>query len=165
MFSQRSDHLEDLNGIEDDGSGRSPLRYPPQKEGALPGARRAEAEPAEGGGITILLGGLKGREALAEEFAQRIHSAGDPRGVSRDRILRAIMELMMAKDADILATRVEELHFASVRDLSPRLRYDPASRTMTPWPKRPPSLRRFLEARYRGSSMSEWQDFAGSWRG
>jgi hypothetical protein len=37
------------------------------------------------------------------------------------------MEFMVAKDADILATRAEELHFASVRDLSPRLRYDPVA--------------------------------------
>lgn len=46
------------------------------REGALLGARRAKAEPAEGEGITILIGGLKGGEALAEELAQRVHSAG-----------------------------------------------------------------------------------------
>jgi len=33
--------------------------------------------------------------------------------------LRGILEFMVAKDADILATRAEQSHFAAVRDLSP----------------------------------------------
>jgi len=45
--------------------------------------------------------------------------------------LRGIMEFMMAKNADILATRADESHFAAVRDLSPHFRYDPVSRTIT----------------------------------
>ena len=45
--------------------------------------------------------------------------------------LRGIMEFMMAKNADILATRANESHFAAVRDLSPHFRYDPVSRTIT----------------------------------
>jgi hypothetical protein len=45
--------------------------------------------------------------------------------------LRGIMEFMIAKNADILATRADESHFAAVRDLSPHFRYDPVSRTIT----------------------------------
>ena len=45
--------------------------------------------------------------------------------------LRAIMEFTVAADTDILATRAEESHFASVRDLASDLRYDPVSRTIS----------------------------------
>jgi NCAIR mutase (PurE)-related protein len=45
--------------------------------------------------------------------------------------LRGIMEFMVTKDAGILATRAEQVHFAAVQDLSPDLRYDPVSRTIT----------------------------------
>ena len=34
--------------------------------------------------------------------------------------LRGIMEFMVAKDANILATRADESHFVAVRDLSPQ---------------------------------------------
>jgi pyridinium-3,5-biscarboxylic acid mononucleotide synthase len=45
--------------------------------------------------------------------------------------MRAIMEFMVAKNADILATRADASHFAAVQDLSSDLRYDPISRTIT----------------------------------
>ena len=45
--------------------------------------------------------------------------------------LRGIMGFMVVKEADILGTRAEESHFAAVQDLSPGLRYDPVSRTIT----------------------------------
>jgi pyridinium-3,5-biscarboxylic acid mononucleotide synthase len=45
--------------------------------------------------------------------------------------LRGIIEFMVAGDTDILATRAEASHFQAVQDLSPDLRYDPVSRTIT----------------------------------
>ena len=45
--------------------------------------------------------------------------------------MRGIIDFMMAKDTDILATRAEAFHFAAVQDLSPRLHFDPVSRTIT----------------------------------
>ncbi|MGA2479864.1 MAG: nickel pincer cofactor biosynthesis protein LarB [Spirochaetia bacterium] len=53
--------------------------------------------------------------------------------------MRGIIEFMMAKDADILATRAEAFHFAAVQDLSPRLHFDPVSRTIT-LRRNPPAL-------------------------
>jgi hypothetical protein len=44
--------------------------------------------------------------------------------------LRAIMEFMMKKNANILATRADESHFEAVRDLSAEFRFDPVSRTI-----------------------------------
>ena len=45
--------------------------------------------------------------------------------------LRGILEFMVTKDMDILATHAQEAHFEAVRDLSPSLRYDAVSRTIT----------------------------------
>ncbi len=45
--------------------------------------------------------------------------------------LRGIMEALLKTESDILATRADSQHFEAVRGLSPDLRCDPASRTIT----------------------------------
>jgi pyridinium-3,5-biscarboxylic acid mononucleotide synthase len=45
--------------------------------------------------------------------------------------LRGILEFMVKKGADILATRADACQYEAVRGLSPGLRYDPLSRTIT----------------------------------
>ena len=105
-------------------------------------------------------------------------------GKSAEQI-RAIMEFMMTKDADILATRADESHFAAVRDLPPTSATTPcpapsrcgeilmrhSRRHISPWSprarrtsrslKRPRLRPRFSETRCRGSLTSEWQDCTG----
>ena len=45
--------------------------------------------------------------------------------------VRGILEVMVRRDSPILATRADEERYAAVRDLSPDLRFDPVSRTIT----------------------------------
>ncbi len=45
--------------------------------------------------------------------------------------LRGIFEHLVREGSDILATRAEQSHFEAVRDLSPELRFDPLSRTIS----------------------------------
>ena len=53
--------------------------------------------------------------------------------------VRGILEVLLQGGAPILATRADSARYEAVRDLSPRLRYDPVSRTISLRPVTAPS--------------------------
>lgn len=70
--------------------------------------------------------GLDTQREIRVGYPEIVYCAGK----SADQ-LHGIMEFLVTRKANILATRADESHFAAVRDLSPDLLYDPVSRTIT----------------------------------
>ena len=98
-------------------------------------------ERYKAGGTTLpqALEELKGFPSLDLSFAQldtqRELRVGYPEvvycaGKSAEQ-LRGILEHLVKEGSEILATRATPAHFDAVRGLSPELRYDPVSRTIT----------------------------------
>ena len=72
-------------------------------------------------------------------------------GKTPDQV-RGVLEVLIRGGSPILATRADEERYAAVRDLSPELRFDPVSRTITRRVAPPPSDARAVAVVTAGTS-------------